>query len=153
MRLPDGSRILSSHSGDIQIFKDKLPRSATKSYIFPDLKQSLISVPLLCDAGCIAIFSKNSVQISLNDTIILNGTRHDSLWFANIPDIEGKSSNSRNLPNNNPSFLLESNSIFNIIAIKNNRQKMIFTNLYLDHLLNKRFTTHQELDYLQHSQV
>ena len=58
VRLPDGSRILSSHSGDIQIFKDKLPRSATKSYIFPDLKQSLISVPLLCDTGCIAIFSK-----------------------------------------------------------------------------------------------
>ena len=127
VKLPDGTKIKSTHSGNLAIFSDLLPPAATRSFLFEELQQSLLSVPLLCDAGCTAIFSKNSVQISRNGITILEGMRLGSLWYADIPKNIVPTSNDKNLSH----FLAKENSIFNILEIKNNKEKILFYQLIL----------------------
>jgi hypothetical protein len=46
-----------------------------------------VSIRQLCDAGCIAVFDKNTVVITLNDTVIMSGKRdpESRLWHLNLP--------------------------------------------------------------------
>ena len=82
--LPDGSTIDSTHTAFLNI--PQLPPSAC--HIFPTLASgSLISIGTLCDHGCIATFTADTVTISLNNDIILTGTRSGptSLWHLHLP--------------------------------------------------------------------
>jgi hypothetical protein len=46
-----------------------------------------VSIGQLCDAGCITIFDKNTVVITLNDTVIMSGKRDpvSRLWHLSLP--------------------------------------------------------------------
>jgi hypothetical protein len=86
VRLPDGSNIHSSHTALLNI--PLLPTAACRAHIFPSLSfGSLISIGLLCDHGCQAIFTATTVTIQKRDTTILTGTRSPStgLWCLHLP--------------------------------------------------------------------
>ena len=56
---------------------------------FPSLASgSLISVGVLCDAGCIATFGEKILNVTLNRETVLSGVRTDRLWYiSDVPVI------------------------------------------------------------------
>ena len=76
----------STHSGHINI--PGLPPTATESHIVPEMTtHNLLSVGQLCDAGCTATVTKERIEVTHDDQIILTGTRSPdtTLWHLDIP--------------------------------------------------------------------
>ena len=67
-----------------------LPKEACEGHLFPALGDtSLISIGQLCDHGCVAMFDKTTVTVTLNDTPVLQGRRAretNGLWQVEVPD-------------------------------------------------------------------
>jgi hypothetical protein len=63
-----------------------LATTATRAYTFPDLRQSLLSIPQLCNDDCQAIFDKHQVVIKKENTNILTGKRDyvTGLWTIDL---------------------------------------------------------------------
>ena len=84
--LPDGSTIYSTHTAYLNI--PRLPPAACQAHVFPTLASgSLISISTLCDHGCVATFTSDTVEITLDQHTILSGTRAAStgLWNLHLP--------------------------------------------------------------------
>ncbi|ACI65279.1 predicted protein [Phaeodactylum tricornutum CCAP 1055/1] len=84
--LPDGRTITSSHITELNI--PSLPPAARTAHIFPGLSNgSLISIGQLCDHGCTATFTSDTVRIALNNTVVLRGGRspYTRLWTLDSP--------------------------------------------------------------------
>ena len=76
----------STHTAKLNI--PELPIEARESHLFPALQgTSLMSIPKLCDAGCIATFDKQKVTITLKHSkkAILQGTRCPITGLWKIP--------------------------------------------------------------------
>ena len=76
----------STHQAELDI--PTLPPAARTIHIFPDLQNgTLLSIGQLCDAGCDAHFTKDSVVIKHNGTPVLHGQRTGSngLWYLTEP--------------------------------------------------------------------
>jgi hypothetical protein len=88
VHLPNGNSMHSSHTASLQLHPS-LPETASKAHIFPTLQSPLISVGHLCDNGCNANFSATGVEITYQDTTIINGYRNprNSLGAAPTPII------------------------------------------------------------------
>jgi hypothetical protein len=72
-----------------------LPIAARQAHIFPQLKHNaLISISQFCNHGCTALFTSTNVQILVNSTTIIQGSRQPTtgLWTINL-------NNQPNLPN------------------------------------------------------
>ena len=71
VKLPD-SHLISS-IGTTSINWTGLPRSATQAHIIPKVDpHSLISIGILCDHDCTAIFNKHHMTIECNNHCILH---------------------------------------------------------------------------------
>ena len=65
VHLADNRTIQSTHEGHLQKTLPTLPPAATKAHLFPALgKTSLISIGQLCNHGCEATFTKDTVTIT-----------------------------------------------------------------------------------------
>lgn len=83
VQLPNGEHIWSSHTALLDI--PALPLAARVAHIFPKLTSaSLLSIGLLCDHGCTAVYTNQQVQILKQNKIILTGTRSPitKLWMV-----------------------------------------------------------------------
>ena len=97
VQMPNGSQITSTHTAQLNILQD-LPASARHAHILPGLAtHALISIAVLCDNKCKAIFEYDKITITKNDITILQGQRDwaTGLWMlpltANINvDQQGK---------------------------------------------------------------
>ncbi len=80
IQLPNKARIQATHTCLIDI--PSLPPSARQAHIFPQLAHALISIGLLCDHGCRAIFDSRKVEIWYQNSVILQGHRdpRTNLW-------------------------------------------------------------------------
>jgi hypothetical protein len=80
VQMPNHSRIQATHTCQINI--PNLPTKACEAHLFPNLAHALLSIGLLCDHGCTAIFDKQHVKISYENAIILTGYRdpETNLW-------------------------------------------------------------------------
>jgi hypothetical protein len=86
--LPSGATITSTHLATLDL--PALPLAARQCHLFPDLTSgSLISVGQLCDHGCTAKFTADSVDITHCDSTVLHGTRTPAtgLWHVNSPSV------------------------------------------------------------------
>ena len=91
--LPDGFTIKSSHTCLLNI--PELPTIARTGHIFPSLQHhALISIGVLCDAGCKVDFDRDRVSVKLQGREILSGPRdNDRLWRINLPTASTDSQN------------------------------------------------------------
>ena len=65
---------------------EELPQEARKCHICPDMKdKNLLSVPVLCDAGCMCVFCKHKITIIKNNKIIMEGPRDKPTNLWTIP--------------------------------------------------------------------
>jgi hypothetical protein len=80
VQLPNKKKIQATHTCQLNI--PGLPATATQAHIFPQLAHALLSIGLLCDHGCTAIFDQQTVKIHHADQIITTGYRdtRTNLW-------------------------------------------------------------------------
>jgi hypothetical protein len=72
-----------------------LPVTTRIAHHIPDFRHSLLSIGVLCDHGCIALFSANHVYIIYNKAVILEGTRTSpGLWTVDLPSTQHNTSQS-----------------------------------------------------------
>jgi hypothetical protein len=78
--LPDNTRRQPTHIGQLPI--GNLPPLATTTHLLPLFRDSLLSIPVLCDHGCTATFDEEHVTITKNNKLILQGPRdpRTRLW-------------------------------------------------------------------------
>jgi len=83
VQLPNGAHIWSTHTAILDI--PALPIAARVAHIFPQLTSaSLISIGLLCDHGCTAVYTNTQVQIlDAQQNVVLTGSRSPitKLWM------------------------------------------------------------------------
>ena len=84
-RLPNSTVMKSTATASLDIAHE-LPDITRKAHIFPDVKHELVSLPVLCEAGCKAIFDKNKVSITHKHQAIIAGQRDpaSSLWTIDL---------------------------------------------------------------------
>ena len=82
--LPDNSTMENTHEATLRL--PGVSPTASKAFIFNDMASSLLSIGQLCDDGCIAMFDKESVVISKDNTVILQGKRNPvtKLWMVDL---------------------------------------------------------------------
>ncbi len=89
--LPNGDVMQSSHVTVLNI--PHLPPEACIAHIFPAMDKSspLLSIGTLCDHGCIATYTADTVTISKNNVPILHGHRSPTskLWMIDLADTAG----------------------------------------------------------------
>ena len=94
VKLPDGTSIIPDQTGQLSLHG--VSTKGNKVHIHKNLKNTaLISVGQLCDDGCTATFDKNSLKISKNNNLVLQGYRNksDGLWDIPLPHNPIKNSN------------------------------------------------------------
>ena len=80
--MPNSDIIRSTHTGTLPVpALQPLPQAASTAHIIPSLKQSLVSIGVLCDNGCTAFFDKDQAVIKHGDNTIIQGRRtRNGLW-------------------------------------------------------------------------
>jgi hypothetical protein len=83
--LPNSTIIWSTHAGELNI--PSISLASHTAHMFPDIAESLLSIGLLCDAGCVATFTKTDVTINHDGTTLLTGHRSSvtKLWTSSLP--------------------------------------------------------------------
>ena len=92
--LPDGSQVESTHTGLIDI--PQLPKAARIGYVIPGLNtHSLMSVVVLCNAGCTVKFTKIGVTVKYRGSTILTGRKctRTGLWMVPITETTTETAN------------------------------------------------------------
>ena len=72
--LPNNQVIKATHSAHLPLSSSLSP-SATKTSLFPQLHNNLISIGQLCDDDCHVNFTKHSMQVTKNNKSILKGVK------------------------------------------------------------------------------
>jgi hypothetical protein len=82
--MPNGKIISSTHTAKLPF--PQLPATAIRAHVFPQLRnQALLSIGVLCDAGCTVTFAQTSVKIYYHNDLVLEGTRiPPGLWTTTI---------------------------------------------------------------------
>jgi hypothetical protein len=85
-RLPFSSEAASTHA--VNLLLTKLPDYARLTHWLPGLVNNLLSVAVLCDAGCEVFFSKQGCEVTLNGETILRGwcDPKNRLWRIKLVD-------------------------------------------------------------------
>jgi hypothetical protein len=72
--MPNDMTMTSSLSGDLIL--NTIPMEARKAHVFNEISSwSLLSLGVLCDAGCEATLSKDKLIVKMFDEVVLNGYR------------------------------------------------------------------------------
>ena len=76
----------STHA--VNLLLNKLPADARLAHRLPGLVNNLLSVAVLCDAGCEVFFHKHGCEVTHNGEIILRGWRdpNNRLWRIKLVD-------------------------------------------------------------------
>ena len=86
VQLPNGKYMHSNNATTLPF--PELSQQSRKAHIFPELKSAnLLSIGQLCNDGCTATFTKNTMTITKNDSIILSGNRNhnNGMWYVPLP--------------------------------------------------------------------
>ena len=102
------------------LYLPHLPTKARIAHVFAEMERSLLSISILCDAGCKCIFEEEKVTIMKNNNTIIQGKRDDdsTLWCipttVQLAPPPGISSNNNNNKNNNNKFNDNNNNDNNV---------------------------------------
>ena len=60
----------------MELLLAKLPKASRKAHLAPGIINNLLSVSVLCNAGCEVFLHRNGCEISFNGEIIVRGWRN-----------------------------------------------------------------------------
>ena len=90
----NNSEMTSTKTKELNI--EELPQEARKCHICPDMKnKNLLSVPVLCDAGCMYVFCKHKISIIKDKKIIMEDPRDNTTNFLDNTSRKIESTNSK----------------------------------------------------------
>ena len=77
---------------------------AQKAHGFKEMGQSLISVPVLCDANCTVVFNIVNVQVITDNKIITEASRdmEINLWLMPLKSNNNNNNNNNTKPTKRP---------------------------------------------------
>jgi hypothetical protein len=83
---PSGAKMTSTHA--VNLLLNKLPADARLAHRLPGLVNNLLSVAVLCDAGCEVFFHKHGCEVTHTGETILRGWRDpkNRLWRVKLVD-------------------------------------------------------------------
>lgn len=93
--LPNKQSMMSTYTCQLAI--PSLPQEALQAHMFPNLAKPLISIGQLCDANCMACFTKRKLIISRNNEVLLSTPRDpdSGLWMIPLnPTAQQQQANS-----------------------------------------------------------
>ena len=72
--MANGEQVQSTHDGALDI--PGLPPGARYAHVIPGIKNSLLSIVRLCNAGCEIVFGRLglNVEVCYRETIVLRGS-------------------------------------------------------------------------------
>ena len=72
----------------MELLLAKLPKAAKEAHLAPGIINNLLSVSILCDAGCEVFFHSTGCEISFNGEIIVRGWRdmQTNMWRISFLD-------------------------------------------------------------------
>jgi hypothetical protein len=70
---PGGTSMCTTHAMDLLL--QKLPPNARMAHCLPGLINTLLSVTVLCNAGCKVYFHSTGYEVTLNGEVIFRGLR------------------------------------------------------------------------------
>jgi hypothetical protein len=81
---PGRDKIRTTHA--VHLLLHKLPPNAWMAHSLPSLTNNLLSIVVLCDAGCKVFFNATGCEVTLNCEVILRGWREPRycLWRVHI---------------------------------------------------------------------
>jgi hypothetical protein len=81
---PSRDRMMTTHAVDLLL--SKLPPVAPLAHQLHGLVNNVLSIAVLCDAGCVVFFHKTGCKVTLNRETILQGWRDpkNHLWQVMI---------------------------------------------------------------------
>ena len=86
MLLPNTSYMQSTHIGKLPL--PHLPAAAQKVHLFPNMGRALLTITVLCDHSCQAIFEASGLVIKNKSTVcnVLTGTQDmaTGLWIVDL---------------------------------------------------------------------
>ena len=86
--MPNDMTMTSSLSGDLIL--NTIPMEARKAHVFNEITSwSLLSLGVLCDAGCEATLTKNKLIVKMFDEVVLNGYRDHTtsgMWMVDLTE-------------------------------------------------------------------
>ena len=91
INLPDGDCLTSTHTCTLDI--PWLPNEANEAHTVPGLAHaSLISIKILCDAGCKVTYDDDECRVYYNKKIVWLGKREPQtgLWILPLTDTTGQ---------------------------------------------------------------
>jgi hypothetical protein len=115
--LPDGSTIQATHTALLDM--PDLPIAARQGHIFPQLKHNaLISISQFCDHGCTALFTSTDVQILVNSTTIICGSRQPAtgLWTIDLDNQPKSPSSHERILGHAANSVYEMETKFDLVA-------------------------------------
>ena len=83
---PSGENIFTNKT--MELLLAKLPKAAREAHCAPGIINDLLSVSVLCDAGCEVFFYSTGCEISFNGEIIVRGCRdmQTNMWRISLHD-------------------------------------------------------------------
>lgn len=81
--LPNKARMKATNTCTLDL--PSLPLDARQGHTFPALAKSLISIGVLCDANCVATFSKWKLVISRNNEVLMQGNCDSPTGLWTLP--------------------------------------------------------------------
>jgi len=84
---PAGAHMFTTST--LELLLNKLPKAAREAHRAPAITNNLLSVSVLCDAGCQVFFHKHSCEITFNGETIVRGWRdmRSNMWrISLLPD-------------------------------------------------------------------
>ena len=83
---PSGAKMTSTHA--VKLLLNKLPADTRLAHRLPGLVNNLLSVAVLCDAGCEVFFHKHGCKVTHTGETILRGWRNpkNRLWRVKLVD-------------------------------------------------------------------
>lgn len=94
--MPDGKKIQSTHTCELDV--PNLPEAARQAHIVPGLAHtSLISIKILCDAGCRVVFEKAYCRVYYQHKIVWTGHREPNtgLWVLPMRNTNNNTASSK----------------------------------------------------------
>ena len=98
VKMPNADVIQATHTGTLPVpALAQLPQTATKAHVIPTLHHSLVSIGVLCDHGCQAVFDAKHAYIKHNNRILIKGNRTANGLWTIMPSFTNKQQQHINL--------------------------------------------------------
>ena len=96
--IPNGTTMTTT--ANVTLNLPQLPVKARTAYLLPGLAHNLLALPQLCDNGCKVTFTRDAVEATLNNKVVLRGWRDGTSNLWRVPIVTNTKQTIEHVANN-----------------------------------------------------